>query len=103
MKQELTQAIANSAGTLVASSGIVTILLKAADNHAAGIGAISTIFFGLCYLYFQWSSNKKLSVAEVNEIRISCVIEELEDHKEVSNSRFDSIDNQLASIINKLG
>ncbi len=103
MKQELTQAIANSAGTLVASSGLVTILLKAADNHAAGIGAVSTVVFGLFYLYFQWSSNKKLSVAEVNEIKIARVIEEFEDHKEASISRFDSIDNQLRSIISKLG
>jgi len=103
MRQELTQGIANSAGTLLVGTGVATGILDYFSNNAAGIGAICTLGFGIIYVYFQWSSNKKLSVAEVNEIKIACVIEELEDHKEESTTRFDSIDIKLNSIISRLG
>jgi hypothetical protein len=96
MKQELTQAIASSAGTLVASTGIATILLKLADNHAAGIGAISTIVFGCFYLYFQWSSNQKLTIAETNKI-------EIDDLREETRAGFNKVDNALNHILEKLG
>jgi len=44
LKQEITQAIATSAVTLTAGTGILTSVLAFLGNNAAGIGAGSTRF-----------------------------------------------------------
>lgn len=103
MRQDLTQGIANSAVTLATSTGILTSVLAFLDSNAAGIGAGSTIIFGCIYVYFQWSSNKKLTIAEVNTIEIDNLRgETAAGFAKVDNS-ISKLDKTLELISNKLG
>ena len=109
MKQELTQAIATSSVTLATSTGILTSVLAFLGSNAAGIGAASTLIFGAIYVYFQWSSNKKLTIAEINEANISDLSTEVQiltvdfkEHKIESNKQFDNLSTKMDTIVNKL-
>ena len=109
MKQELTQAIATSSVTLATSTGILTSVLAFLGSNAAGIGAASTLIFGAIYVYFQWSSNKKLTIAEINKININELSTEVQiltvdfkEHKIESNKQFDNLSTKMDTIVNKL-
>ena len=109
MKQELTQAIATSSVTLATSTGILTSVLAFLGSNAAGIGAASTLIFGAIYVYFQWSSNKKLTIAEINKININDLSTEVQsltvdfkEHKTESNKQFDNLSTKMDTIVNKL-
>jgi len=99
MKQEISQAIANSLATLTASSGILTVAFKFFDNNAAGIGAVSTIFFGIIYVYFQWSSNKKLTVADRNTINLAALSEDFHDHKVETTGKLDTLSADMKTLL----
>ena len=101
MKQEITQAIATSTATLTASSGILTVAFKFFDNNAAGIGAMSTIFFGLIYVYFQWSSNQKLTVAEINTINIDALSQDFHDHKIETTEKLESLSDGMKPLLSR--
>ena len=102
MKQELSQAISNSAATLLVGSASATGVLDYFGNNAAGIGAMCTLGFGFVYLYFQWSTNNKLSVAEVNAATIECLTDGLEELDASTSSRFDIIKEEFKSTNIKL-
>lgn len=109
MKQEITQAIATSSVTLATSTGILTSFLGYLGHHAAGIGAACTIIFGIIYVYFQFSSNRKLTIAEINKIEIyenkeftQNLSEEFKEHKIETSKQFDKVDTKLDKIIAKL-
>ena len=102
MRQEIAQGIAHSAVTLATGTGILTVTLKFFDNNAAGIGAMSTLVFGLIYVYFQWSSDKKLTVAEVNTINIDALSQDFHDHKTETTEKLEGLDKGISLILNKL-
>jgi len=109
MRQEITQGIVTSAATLATSTGILTSVLAFLGSNAAGIGAASTLIFGAIYVYFQWSSNKKLTIAEINEANISDLSTEVQiltvdfkEHKIESNKQFDNLSTKMDIIANKL-
>ncbi len=109
MRQEITQGIVTSAATLATSTGILTSVLAFLGSNAAGIGAASTLIFGAIYVYFQWSSNKKLTIAEINEANISDLSTEVQiltvdfkEHKIESNKQFDNLSTKMDTIVNKL-
>jgi len=102
VKQEITQGIAHSAVTLATGTGILTVIFKFFDNNAAAIGAMSTLFFGLVYVYFQWSSNKKLTVAEINTINIDALSQDFHDHKIETTEKLEVLGEGISSILNKL-
>lgn len=83
MKQEIAQGLATSAVTLTTSTGILTSVLAYLGSNAAGIGAASTLFFGFVYIYFQWASNKKLTIADSNAIEIEHLSEKVEENAEM--------------------
>ena len=102
MKQEITQTIANAAATMTTSTGLLAAALKFADNNAAGIGAISTVLFGCIYVYFQWSSNKKLTISEVNTINIDALSQDFYDYKIETSEQFKCVNSGLGKIMQKL-
>lgn len=101
MKQEITQAIATSAATLTTSSGILTVAFKFFDNNAAGIGAMSTILFGIIYVYFQWSSNKKLTVADKNTINIKALSQDFHDHKIENSEKLEDLGKDIKTLLDR--
>lgn len=101
MRQEITQAIATSAATLTTSSGILTVVFKFFDNNAAGIGAMSTILFGIIYVYFQWSSSKKLTVAEINTINIDSLSQDFYDHKVETTEKLEDLSSDIKTLLSR--
>lgn len=101
MKQEAAQVIATSAVTLATSTGILTVILKFFDNNAAGIGAISTIVFGLIYVYFQYSSNQKLTVAEINTINIDALSQDFHDHKVETTEKLELLSDGMKTLLSR--
>lgn len=99
MRQEITQTISTSAATLATSTGILTSVLAFLGSNAAGIGAGSTLIFGVIYVYFQWSSNKKLTIAEINSIKVKGLEQSLADHKDETNKQFDVVNSGIDSIL----
>jgi len=109
MKQEITQAIATGAVTLATSTGILTSVLAYLGSNAAGIGAASTLIFGAIYVFFQYSSNKKLTIAEINKIEIDGLSTEVQsltvdfkEHKAESNKQFDNLNVKIDTIVDKV-
>lgn len=102
MKQEITQVIATSAVTLATSTGIISSIVAFFDVYAAGIGAMSSIFFGCIYMIFQWSSNRKLTIAEINKVDIADLSESLSNHVVETREEFNSITSCLERIETKL-
>ena len=101
MKQEITQGIAHSAVTLATGTGILTVILEFFDNNAAGVGAMSTILFGFIYVYFQWSSNKKLTVAEINTINIDALSQDFYDHKIETTEKLEVLGDGIKTLLDR--
>ncbi len=101
MKQEIAQGIAHSAVTLATGTGILTVILEFFDNNAAGVGAMSTILFGFIYVYFQWSSNKKLTVAEINTINIDALSQDFYDHKIETTEKLESLGDGIKVLLDR--
>jgi len=67
VNETVTKAFSDGAVILTTSTGALTVILDWAGSNAAGIGAISTLFFGFVYVIFQWLAYKKLTLADKNE------------------------------------
>jgi len=63
---ELLKVSATGTGALAGSAGIMTTVMGFFDHYAAGIGAISTVIFGVIYVVFQYLSYKKSTLANEN-------------------------------------
>jgi len=56
----------------------------------------------MIYVYFQYSSNKKLTIAEINKINIDDLSQSFVDHKEETSKQFQHVNAGINEILNKL-
>jgi len=79
MSVEISKIAVNSTAAIATSSGMVTVVLGFFDSNAASIGVMSTLFFGFIYVYFQFSQDRKLTLADKNKEEIEDTKEEIKD------------------------
>lgn len=79
MKQETLKLLENNSAALTIGTGVTTSVTKELgwleylDFHAAGIGVLLTVFFGVGYLIFHYLSLKKQSLADENKRQIELI------------------------------
>jgi len=99
---EVSKIAVHATAAMMGSSGILTVILKAFDHHAAGIGAISTIVFGIIYVIFQYLQNKKLTLADQNKEDLEELNQKLDEHMEETREESKRTNTTLNLILEKL-
>ncbi len=103
MKQEITKELVNGSAALATGTGILTATLSFFDNHAAGIGAMCTLIFGIVYIVFQFLAHKKLTLADENKKQLAEHSEKLDSHVKETNKQFALLNKGIENISDKLG
>ncbi len=79
MNIESAKILAGGSAKLSGGAGISTMVMAYFQVNAAGIGALCTLVTLVFYVYFQWLSNKKLTVADDNKHEIAQLKKQLSE------------------------
>jgi hypothetical protein len=108
VKQETLKVLEDSSAVLTISTGAATSATKTfgwldyLDVHAAGIGVLLTIFFGIGYLTFHYLSLKKQSMAEKDKVRLDKLSTAFSDHQKETKKEFEKVGGGIQTILDKL-
>ena len=108
MKQETLKVLEHSSAALTVSTGAATSATKTfgwldyLDVHAAGIGVLLTVFFGIGYLVFHYLSLKKQSMAEKDKARLDKLSIAFESHKDETKDEFQKVGSGIQEILSKI-
>lgn len=83
-------------------SAIATGVMKFFDFYAAGIGAMFTILTFMTWVFFQLRNDKKLSLADANQDKITSLSNEFEAHKKDTVIEFANVNKGIFEILSKL-
>ena len=97
----MTKAMVDGSAALATSTGILTVTLKFFDNHAAGIGAICTLGFGIIYVIFQFLAHQKLTLADANKKEIKEQGEKLDTHIQESTEQFKKLGDGIDTLLSR--
>lgn len=102
MKQEISNHLANGLGAAAGGSAIATGVMGFFSYYAAGIGAIFTILTFITWVFFQLRHDKKLSLADSNQDKITSLSSEFEEHKKDTVIEFANVNKGIFEILSKL-
>ena len=108
MKQETLKALENSSAALTLGTETATSATKTfgwldyLDVHAAGIGVLLTVFFGIGYLIFHFLSLRKQSMAEKDKARLDSLSVAFVKHQEDTQDEFKKVIKGLDEVLSKI-
>ena len=102
MKQEISNHLATGLAATAGASATATGLIGFFDIYAAGIGAIFTILTFVTWVFFQLRHDKKLSLADSNQDKISSLSTDFETHKKDTVMEFAIVNKGILEILAKL-
>ena len=108
MKQETLKLLENSSAALTVSTGAATSATKTfgwldyLDVHAAGIGVLLTVFFGIGYLTFHFLSLRKQTLAQKDKVRLDDLSLAFTTHQKDSQDEFKKVNKGIDDILSKL-
>lgn len=100
MKQEISNHLVTGLAATTGVSAITTGVMKFFDFYAAGIGAMFTILTFITWVFFQLRNDKKLSLADDNQNKITSLSNDFESHKQDTKTEFVKVNKGLQDIIN---